>query len=281
MNDIANAVAAALKALVARSEAERTELPLDVACLHISLPFDERASVARGLTHLDELADAVGARARGSSDPYAIVGAAIDLLFAPDGFRGDDERYDQPDNSLLSRVLERRAGIPITLSILLIEICRRLGVRLDGIGLPGHFVVRFPDATSRLYIDAFRGGRIIEVRDCVALVERVYHNRVTWRDDFLEPVPAASIVKRVLLNLRNALTHVRDYSAALAAIELQLAVDPHDPTELRDRGILFARLRRYDLAIADLEAYLLRAPDAGDRRHIRTTVEYLRQARYL
>ena len=105
--------------------------------------------------------------------------------------------------------------------------------------------------------------------------------RITWREEFLEPVSPRSIVKRVLLNLKNSLSQAKDYVAALAAIDMQLAIDPDDPTELRDRGIIYARLRRYDRAIEDLELYLRRLPNAGDGEHIRNTVQYLRQARDL
>ena len=151
-------------------------------------------------------------------------------------------------------------------------------VPLAGVGIPGHFVVKFPDATSRLFIDAFDGGRILDVPDCVALVERQTHGRITWSDDFLEPVTSRAILKRVLVNLKNTLTHAKNYASALTAIELQLKLDPGDPTELRDRGILFARLHRYDRAIADFEEYLERSPDASDVKQIRERVlRYLRE----
>jgi regulator of sirC expression with transglutaminase-like and TPR domain len=142
--------------------------------------------------------------------------------------------------------------------------------------------VRFPDARSKLYIDAFGGGRIIDVGDCVTLVDAHSGGRVTWNDRFLDPIAPKAILKRVLLNLKNALSQRKNYAAALAAIELQLVLDPDDPTELRDRGILFARLHRYDRAIADLEAYLERSPHASDVKQIRDTVlRYLREARNL
>lgn len=267
--------------LVARCDEVGDELPLDRACLLASAVFDSGVEPDRYAAKLDALASRAAAAAGRSSDPYTRMHGVLRTLFGEGGFRGNQGAYYEPGNSLLSKVLDRRIGIPITLSIVLMETARRVGLTLVGIGLPGHFVVRFPDATSRLYMDPYQGGAVLDVPQCVALVDKLYRGRITWRDSFLDPVSHRTIVKRVLLNLKNSLSQSKNYLAALTAIELQLAIDPDDPTELRDRGILFARLHRYDRAIEDLETYLRRSPDAGDGEHIRHTVEYLRQARGL
>jgi regulator of sirC expression with transglutaminase-like and TPR domain len=264
--------------LVARADARADEPFLDRFCLLISAVFDSSVSVDKYLLQLDAFAARAAATA-GGPDSYAMMASVLRTLFATGQFRGNERAYEEPHNSLLSSVLDRRVGIPITLSILLMEVGRRIGLQLEGVGLPGHFVVRFPDPTSRLYIDAFRQGEILDVPACVALVDRIYHGRVTWRDEFLAPLDRRSIVKRVLLNLKNSLSQNRNYAAALVATQLRMTLDPSDATELRDRGILFARLRRYDRAIEDLEAYLLRSPHAGDSQHIRETVQFLRQER--
>ena len=266
--------------LVADCDGHGRELPLDQACLLASAVFDRSVDVEHALSRLDDFA-AQAARTAGTGGSYAMIGTLLRTLFAELGFRGDERTYDEPANSLLASVIERRTGIPITLSIVLMEVGRRLGLPLQGIGLPGHFVVRFPDPTSDLFIDPFNGGAIVDVPGCVAIVERIYRGRLTWREEFLLPVDSRGIVKRVLLNLKNSLSQAKDYRNALLASQLRMTVDPHDATELRDRGILFARLRRYDRAIDDLEAYLRRSPDAGDSEHIRNTVKYLRQERSL
>lgn len=267
-------------ALIAACDKERRELPLDTSCLLISAVFNPGVTVEKYRLQLDAFAGRAAASASGT-DSYAMIGAVIRTLFMVGQFRGNERDYDDPANSLLASVIERRVGIPISLSVLLMEVSRRIGLRLEGVGLPGHFVVRFPDSTSRLYIDPFHGGDVLDVGQCVALVERIYRGRVTWRDDFLAPLDQRSIVKRILLNLKNSLSQSKDYAGALTAIGLRMTLDPDDATELRDRGILFARLRRYDRAIEDLEAYLRRSPDAGDSQHIRNTVQYLRQERNL
>jgi len=268
--------------LVKRCDERGTPPALDKACLLISAVFDPSADVDRGQRTLDAIAQLASSRAAGATDSYAKASAVLNAIFTAGGFRGNAAAYDDPRNSLLSSVLERRTGIPITLSIVVMEVASRIGLPLAGVGLPGHFVVRFPDPTSRMFIDAFDGGRILDVGDCVKLVERQTGGRITWTDEFLEPVAPRAILKRVLVNLKNALSHAKNYASALTAIELQLTLDPCDPTELRDRGILFARLHRYDRAIADLEAYLERSPDASDVKQIRDTVlRYLREARNL
>jgi regulator of sirC expression with transglutaminase-like and TPR domain len=274
------AAVAQFSELVADCDARARELPLDKSCLLISAVYDSIIDVERYCLRLDAFAGRALATADGTSS-YAMMGSVLRTLFEVGQFRGNEKAYEEPANSLLASVIDRRVGIPITLAILLMEVSRRIGLPLQGVGLPGHFVVKFPDATSRLYIDPFRAGAILDVAQCVELVDRIYHGRVTWRDEFLAPLSHRAIVKRVLLNLKNSLSQTKDYSAALLAIQLRMTLDPSDPTELRDRGILFARLRRYDRAIEDLEAYLRRSPDAGDSQHIRNTVQYLRQERNL
>lgn len=271
---------ARFSALITACDESSTDIPLDRACLLVSAVFDPTVDVDEYVARLDRFAQTAAATAE-HSDSYAMIGAVLRTLFTAEGFRGNANAYDEPENSQLAAVIDRRTGIPITLSIVLMEVSRRVGLPLQGVGLPGHFVVRFPDETSRLYIDPYAGGAVLDVPQCVALFERLYRGRLTWRDEFLAPISQRAILKRVLLNLKNSLSQAKNYTAALAAIQLRMAVDPNDATELRDRGILFARLRRYDRAIEDLEAYLRRSPDAGDSQHIRNTVQYLRQERNL
>lgn len=266
---------------VKRCDALCTQPRLDRACLLISAVFDRSADVARSMRTLDALALDAERAAAGATDSYVMGGAVLDAVFARGRFNGNAAQYHDPRNSLLSAVLERHTGIPITLSIVVMEVARRIGLRLEGIGLPGHFVVRFPDDTSRLFIDAFDRGRIIDAPRCVEIVDRHTGGRVTWSDHFLDAIAPRAIIKRVLANLKNVLSHAKDYSSALTAIELQLALDPGDSTELRDRGILFARLHRYDRAIADFEAYLERSPDAADVKQIREMLPRLREERNL
>jgi regulator of sirC expression with transglutaminase-like and TPR domain len=272
------AASSRLAELLASSERTGEALPLDRACLLVSAAIDPATDIAACESTLDGLARSAARAAAAFPGPYALPAALFTTLFASGGFRGDAAAYDDSTNSLLSHVIETRLGIPITLSIILMETARRAGLQLEGVGLPGHFVVRFPDPTSRLFIDPFNAGAVIDESDCRAIVDRIYGSKLTWRDDFLDSVAPRAILKRVVLNLKNALTGEKDYVTALAAIQLQLVIDPDDPAELRDRGIILARLRRYESAICDLEAYLDRRPDAGDGEHIRNTVRYLKRA---
>ncbi|HKW44072.1 MAG TPA: tetratricopeptide repeat protein [Candidatus Eremiobacteraceae bacterium] len=264
--------------LLATSARDGVDVPLDHACLLVSAAIDPRTDIRACEATLDELADRASAIASRSREPYAQAGSLLESLFTIGGFSGNTAAYGASSNSLLGRVIATRTGIPITLSIVLMETGRRIGLPLEGVGLPGHFVVRFPDPTSRLFIDPFHAGAIVDERDCRALVERVYGDKLTWRDDFLDSVKPRAILKRLVLNLKNALSTEKNYAAALTAIQLQLEIDPDDPSELRDRGIILARLHRYESAISDLEAYLARRPDADDGEHIRNTVRYLRRA---
>jgi regulator of sirC expression with transglutaminase-like and TPR domain len=264
--------------LLATSARNGGAFPLDRACLLVNATIAPHADIAACEAELDALAARAQTIAARSTDPFLQVAALIESLFSIGGFRGNTAAYGASANSLLARVITTRMGIPITLSIVLMETARRMGLALEGVGLPAHFIVRFPDPTSRLFIDPFHGGAVIDEFDCRALVDRVYGSKLTWRDDYLESVEPRAILKRLVLNLKNALSNEKNYVAALAAIQLQLVIDPDDPAELRDRGIILARLHRYESAISDLETYLARRPDAGDGDHIRNTVRYLRRA---
>src|SRR5450755_4098239 len=209
------AASSRLAELLASSERTGEALPLDRACLLVSAAIDPATDIAACESTLDGLARSAARAAAAFPGPYALPAALFTTLFASGGFRGDAAAYDDSTNSLLSHVIETRLGIPITLSIILMETARRAGLQLEGVGLPGHFVVRFPDPTSRLFIDPFNAGAVIDESDCRAIVDRIYGSKLTWRDDFLDSVAPRAILKRVVLNLKNALTGEKDYVTAL------------------------------------------------------------------
>ena len=158
--------------LLAKSEKFGGVFPLDRACLLVSASIDPHTDISACETELDELSRRAAALANGSREPYAQVGALIESLYTIGGFGGNAAAYGASGNSLLARVITTRLGIPITLSIVLMETARRIGLALEGVGLPGHFIVRFPDPSSRLFIDPYHGGAIVDESDCGILRHR-------------------------------------------------------------------------------------------------------------
>jgi len=179
------------------------------------------------------------------------------------GFHGNLEDYYDPRNSFLNDVLDRRTGIPITLSLVYIEVGRRAGLNLVGVGMPGHFLVGCANR-SGLYVDAFSGGALLTREDCAARLRELQPG-VVFRPEFLDPVGPRQILTRMLSNLLDIYLRTERFPKALSALEMILCLQPGEPEWLRRRALVHYRLKNYSRAIADLERYLERAPEDADR----------------
>ena len=226
--------------------------------------------------------DALGARARervpprGDADQTA---AALTRLLVEDyGLRGNDADYYDPRNSFLNEVLERRLGIPLTLSLVYMEVGARAGVAVRGVGLPGHFVVRLERGETVRLLDPFNGGGPLDEADCRRLVERLGGGRLRFEPAHLRAVSARAILIRMLATLKGVYTALGDWRRARGAVDRILLLAPEAVGELRDRGLLSARLAEPVAAIGDWEAYLRRVPDAKDAATVRRHLRALRQA---
>lgn len=209
----------------------------------------------------DACADRAGVRAGiHSSERLAQLSR---LFFDLWGFHGNLKDYYDPRNSFLSDVLDRRTGIPITLSLVYIEVGRRAGLNLIGVGMPGHFLVGCADR-SGLYVDAFSGGALLTREDCAARLHELQPG-VVFRPEFLDPVGPRQILTRMLSNLLDIYLRTERFPKALSALEMILCLQPGEPEWLRRRALVQYRLKNYSRAIADLERYLERAPEDADR----------------
>ena len=197
-------------------------------------------------------------------ESYARVMALNDYLFGELRFVGNDMQYEDPRNSFLNEVLDRRTGIPITLAVIYIEVARRAGVHVEGINFPGHFLVRCParrglGRMEDLIIDAHHGGALLSADACLTM----YRKHAETGPDV--PIPEArlfaraakpQIMKRMLLNLKQVYVAMHSFPQARDVTELMLAVDPSALSELRDRGLLAYQLNDFSGALRDLQAYL-------------------------
>ena len=218
--------------------------------------------IPRYLGELDRMGrDARERTGRGPHDPVSAVNA---YLFAEEGFHGNQDDYYDPRNSFLNDVLDRRTGIPITLSIIYMEVARRAGLEVFGVGLPGHFLVRAEAGGRTVLVDPFHGGAILSESDCQKRLDRVFGGRVRLEAGMLAPCARKDILARVLRNLKAIYVKADDYPRGLRTMDLLLALDPGSAEERRDRGLLHAAFDCYSLAAADLEAYLALAPAAPE-----------------
>jgi len=233
--------------------------------------------VDRYVTRLDFLGGELERRVSGASEPAAVVSAINRLLFEEEGFRGNTRDYYDPRNSFLNDVLDRRTGIPITLATVYMEVARRAGIAIDGVGLPGHFLVRLPLQQTDLLVDPFHGGALLSVEDCQARLDRIYEGRVKLKASMLVACGRKEILARMLRNLKAIYAKADDYPRALRVVDLLLRVDPGNAQELRDRGLLYAGMDCYALAVADLEGFLERAPGSPEAAALKERIEALRR----
>ncbi|MHB1168210.1 MAG: SirB1 family protein [Longimicrobiales bacterium] len=227
------------------------------------------------LRRLDLLAERVRDRLDEETAPLVILQELSRVLFEEEGFRGNAEAYYDPRNSFLNDVLDRRVGVPLTLSLLYLEVGWRLGLPLHGVNFPGHFLVRYDGEALKLLIDPFQKGEIRFEDEAQELLDRVYGGTVSLQPSYLRPAGRKDILVRLLSNLKGIYLNTRDDRRALAATERILLVRPDAAEEVRDRGMLLARLGFADDALQELRDYLTRAPGADDAERVRLLIREL------
>jgi regulator of sirC expression with transglutaminase-like and TPR domain len=246
---------------------EEQAVRLDRAALELaSIQFPD-LEIDPTLDRLNELASHLGDRLRNFNDGRDFVETAQRYLFQELGFHGNEEDYFDPLNSCLNQVLERRTGIPVTLSVMYMEIARRLAMPVFGIGLPRHFVIQYDDGNYAAYIDPFHGGRTITPRECFMLAgarvaDPLLLRRVSNRD----------IVRRMLQNLHSGYLKRNDWTRAVQTLDLLVLAAPEASHELaaalKLRGLLLVELKRFQDARSDFEKYLTLEPNAADRAEV-------------
>jgi regulator of sirC expression with transglutaminase-like and TPR domain len=263
--------------MVARNE---SDLELDRAALLIAAEEYPRLDVQKYLDQIGSFAELARSRDDLYADPRSRIVRLGDLLFGELGFRGNVENYFDARNSFLNDVIDRRAGIPITLSVLYIEIARRIGLKVFGVGLPGHFIVKFADDEHEILIDPFNGGRLLTEEKCREMIEEIYRGEMGFHPAFLYAVTKKQILARMLQNLKGIYARACDHHKTLGAIERALLIHSEmgagAANEIRDRGLVYSGMGRYVTALADLEEYLRLAPLAPDKEEIEERIRQLR-----
>jgi regulator of sirC expression with transglutaminase-like and TPR domain len=234
----------------------------------------------REMSRISEIGSEAARRIAGmenGGNPYARLEVIRAYLFDELGFHGNAGDYEDPRNSFLNQVMDRRTGIPLTLSIIFIEIARAAGFESRGIALPGHFIARVDLDGRTILVDPFGGGRVLTQEDCRALVVRSTGRASLFRPEILDGASTTRILTRLLRNLKRIFLSREDYPRALAVVDMLLVTTSGEPMETRDRGILMSHLGRVHEAISDLESYLHHRPTAPDLESIRGRLDWLRQ----
>lgn len=250
------------------------QMDLAEGALLIAKHFDSGVDVPREMAGLQALANELAPRLPAGPAPLEAVNTLSEYLFDVLGFKGNGEDYYNPHNSLLHEVLHRRTGIPITLSVVYMEVGRRAGIPLVGVGMPGHFLVRHP-GEPRLCIDPYHGGVLRTEAECAELLKRVSASE-HWDRRFLDPVDTRGVLARMLRNLTAIWMQRDDPASAEASLHLLVTLEPDQPAHRRDRGLIRYARGGLRAALADLEAYLDSQPSAPDVQRIGWLREQLR-----
>ena len=251
------------------------------AALLIAQEEYPQLSIELYLARLDQVAEEVQDRLANESAPLLVLGEVIQTLYDRRRLRGNREAYYDPRNSFLNDVLDRGVGIPLTLGIVVLEIGWRLGLPLQGVNFPGHFLVRYKGSEVQLLIDPFDAGKIRFQDQAQELLDQSYGGMVPVQDSFLQTASKREMLSRLLTNLKGIYVKIGDDRRALAVVERLLMITPTAPVESRSRGVLLARMGRHEEAAQQLEAYLRVSPSAEDRGHVQDMVKELRAGRHV
>ena len=254
-------------------------IPLAETALMIACEEYPQLELSPYLDLLDEIAEAAQRKRNSEDSPLDTVATINEVLFDTYGFRGNSDDYYDPRNSFFNDVLDRRIGIPITLSTVYIEVARRLKFSISGVGMPGHFLVKYSDRKEEFFIDPYNRGQILTRDDCRRKLHELYGNAVEFHDRLLGRSTNRQILWRMLNNLKDIYVKGEVIDKCLSIIDMMLMVDSEDVIQFRDRGLLRMQLRQFEGAGQDLQHYLKHSPNAEDREEIENHVKELKRIR--
>ena len=230
------------------------------------------------LAWLDARAREAGELLAGGEEPDEVVSAISRVLFERWGFEGNRGDYYDPRNSFLNDVIERRTGIPITLSVLYMEIAKRLRAPIYGVGLPSHFIVKYHDARRRIYVDPFHEGRVLNRQGCRNLVKRLHGRTIELTDLHFAAVENRSIILRMCNNLRDVFLSARQLRPGLEVVKTMLALAPESAEEIKQTAWLYHELGQRGKALEAIEQYNELHPEPEEGEDLGAWSENIRRA---
>ena len=257
------------------------QMDLAAAALLIALDEYPELNVSDYLERIDLLAERTSARlySDAAERPMEAIESINYQLFEIEGFRGNQEDYYDPRNSFLNDVLDRRTGIPITLSVLYMEVGRRIGLKVEGVGMPGHFIVKCKHNSAEIFIDAFERGEILLEEGCERKLTQLHGKDFQFNRSCLDAVNHSQILTRMLHNLKAIYWNQQNYAKALGVIEKLLLINPTAAAEMRDRGFAHYQLNHLAPAIRDWSRYLELRPSAPDAAEVSKSLKVAAQVR--
>lgn len=256
--------------LLLAPEIEDEQIDLLRAALLIARTEHPELDIEEYVRLVERLAQRARESLAGSLDAIDIVASINHILYVEEHFQGNTGDYYDPRNSYLDEVLDRRVGIPISLAVIYMEVSRRVGLPLFGVGMPGHFLLKFYDVEGQqTLIDAFSGGSIVSSTECQMRLDKIYAGQMQLQPEFLNTVRKRQILTRMLNNLKNIFITRRNFRKALTMTDLILAIYPRSPEDVKQRAVLRYNLGILKPAADDLDEYLKMSPEASDVDDIR------------
>ena len=253
------------------------DLPLARACLLIAAEIYPNLDIDYYLSRLAQISFSAAERAGDEQSPAERISSLSRYLFDELQFRGNVKEYFDPENSLINRVLERRTGIPLTLSVIYLEVGWHLGIPLSGVCFPGHFLVKCAGENGEVLIDPFGGGVRISEQECLGKLRDLYGRDAELRPEYFRTASKRQILTRVLSNLKNIYLCAHEYSRALGIVEMLSLLNPRNYSGLRERAFLYYQLEYYAAAVRDLETYLGHCPHSRDNEAIQQDLSQIRR----
>ena len=257
------------------------QMDLAAAALLIALDAYPGLNVSDYLERIDLLAERTSAQLHSdaAARPMEAIESINCQLFEIEGFQGNQEDYYDPRNSFLNEVLDRKTGIPITLSVLYMEVGRRIGLKVEGVGMPGHFIVKCKHKGVEIFIDAFGRGEILLEEGCERKLTQLHGKDFQFNRSCLDAVNHSQILTRMLHNLKAIYWNQQNYAKALGVIEKLLLINPTAAAEIRDRGFAHYQLNHLSPAIRDWSRYLELRPSAPDAAEVAKSLKVAAQVR--
>ena len=207
-------------------------------------------------------------------NPTYLISMLNEHLFENLGFSGDDDDYYNPKNNFLNEIIDKKIGLPITLSILYVEVAKFIGLDLKIVGFPGHVIVKY---NEEMILDPFYDGRLLDIDDLQEILDNNFGDQVEFKPEFLDEVKSEEILVRLARNLKNSYVQSFVYDKALRCTNMVLAIEPESPEDIRDKGILEDRLLNSDVALMYLNKYLEINPNAEDVDFILELIRSIKQ----
>ena len=263
--------------VIAQADIDDASVDLAQAALLIAKAEYPDLDIDHELGLLDSLAAGAGHRLGDNRDTIFTINTLSEYLFDEVGLQGNTDDYYDPRNSYLNQVLKRQLGIPITLSLVYLEVGKRLGIPLVGIGMPGHFLLRHRDETE-LFVDPFNRGILLSEEECAQRLNQITQNRIDWDPRYLNPISNREYLARMLNNLKSIYLQQGNFQRALSIMDRLVTLRPHALSEVRDRGLVKHRLGINQGAADDIAIYLRTAPPGPDSEELRELLEQIEES---